>query len=158
MWVLEPNRFFGLYGYTDLRGRWLDPDQPRPAAYMEAIWGFLLNELPGGRTRLVVSGYQTFRPRWIERFAAEWVLILVSWIMQARMMAVLKRNIERAAVAQPHTVTGPRIRLPEPDRANFKRRLPVYVDLAADQDTNAADRGCTVTGDVPCWNGASWRR
>jgi proline iminopeptidase len=98
--VLEPNRFFGLYGYTDLRGRWLDPDQPRPAAYMEGIWGFLLNELPGGRTRLVVSGYQTFRPRWIERFAADWLLLPMSWIMSARMLAVLKRNIERATQAQ----------------------------------------------------------
>jgi hypothetical protein len=96
--VLEPSRFFGLYGYTDLRGRWLDPHQPRPAAYMEAIWGFQLNELPGERTRLVVSGYQTFRPRRIERFAAE-SLLPVSWIMQARMLAVLQRNIERAAHA-----------------------------------------------------------
>jgi hypothetical protein len=104
--VLEPSRFLGLYGYSDLQGRWLDPDKPRPAAYMEAIWGFLLNELPGGSTRLVVSGYQTFRPRWIERFAAEWVLLPVSWIMQARMLAVLKRNIERAADARPLTITG----------------------------------------------------
>lgn len=106
--VLEPNRFLGLYGYADLLGRWLDPNQPRPAAYMEAIWGFLLNELPGGRTRLVVSGYQTFRPRGIERFAADWVLLPVSWIMQARMLAVLKRNIERAAHAhaQADTVTA----------------------------------------------------
>ena len=53
--VLEPNRFLGLYGYTDLRGRWLDPKEPRPAAYTEALWGFELNELFGGRTRLVVS-------------------------------------------------------------------------------------------------------
>lgn len=103
--VCEPNRFFGLYGYTDLRGRWLDPNEPRPTSYMEAIWGFLLNELPGGHTRLVVSGYQTFRPLWIERFAADWALLPVSWIMQVRMLAVLKRNIERAAQAQPHTVT-----------------------------------------------------
>jgi proline iminopeptidase len=98
--VLEPNRFLGLYGYTDLRGRWLDRNEPRPAAYMEAIWGFLLDELPGGNTRLVVSGYQTFRPRWMERFAADWLVLPVSWIMQARMLAVLKRNIERATHAQ----------------------------------------------------------
>jgi hypothetical protein len=50
--VIEPNRFLGLYGCTDLRGRWLDPSKPRPSAYMEAIWGFLLHELPDGRTRL----------------------------------------------------------------------------------------------------------
>lgn len=98
--VLEPNRFLGLYGCTDLRGQWLDPKVPRPASYMEGIWGFLLNELPGGRTRLVVSGYQTFRPKRIERFAADWLLLPVSWIMSARMLAVLKRNIERATHTQ----------------------------------------------------------
>ena len=103
--VLEPNRFLGLYGYSDLRGRWLDPKEARPTAYMEGIWGFLLNEQAGGHTRLVVSGYQTFRPRWIERFAGDWLTLPVSWIMQARMLAVLKRNIERANDAQVHTVT-----------------------------------------------------
>jgi len=103
--VLEPNRFLGLYGYTDLRGRWLDPKEPRPAAYMEAIWGFLLNELSGERTRLVISGYQTFRPRWIERFVSDWLLLPTAWIMQARMLAVLRRNVERATHPQVDTVT-----------------------------------------------------
>ena len=102
--VIEPNRFLGLYGYTDLGGRWLDPTQPRPSSYMEALWGFLLNELPDGRTRLVISGYQTFRPVWVERFIASWLLISLSWPMQARMMAVLKRNIERAVRAGATTV------------------------------------------------------
>jgi len=104
--VIEPNRFLGLYGYTDLRGRWLDPTQPRPSSYMEALWGFLLNELFDGRTRLVISGYQTFRPRWVERFIAPWLLIALSWPMQARMMAVLKRNIERAARTGTATAPG----------------------------------------------------
>jgi proline iminopeptidase len=105
--VMEPNRFLGLYGYSDLLGRWLDPKEPRPSSYMEAIWGFHLRELPGGRTRLVVSGYQTFRPRWMERFYAEWLMLPVSWIMTARMLVVLKRNIERAtqAGAQPAIVS-----------------------------------------------------
>lgn len=94
---LEPNRFLGLYGYTDLRGRWLDPDEPRPAAYTEGLWGFLLSELPGGRTRLVTSGYQAFRPRWLEGLILYWLYVPLVWPMQARMLAVLKRNIERAA-------------------------------------------------------------
>ncbi len=98
--VIEPNRFLGLYGYTTYSGRWLDPKDPRPRSYMEALWGFWLNELPEGRTRLVIGGYQAFRPRWVERFAS-WLLILVTWPMQARMMAVLKRNVER--VVQPQT-------------------------------------------------------
>ena len=102
--ALEPNRFFGLRGLTDLRGRNLDPKQARPSAYVEGLWGFQLKELPGGRTRLVIGGYQAFRPRWIERFVASWLYIPVVWIMQARMLAVLKRNIERATNARPHTV------------------------------------------------------
>jgi proline iminopeptidase len=94
--VIEPNRFLGLYGLSDLIGRWLDPQQPRPSSYMESIWSFHLRELPGGRTRLVVGGYQTFRPRWLERFYAEWLMLPVSSIMSARMLKELKRNIERA--------------------------------------------------------------
>jgi len=98
--ALEPNRFLGLRGLSDLRGRSLDPEQPRSPAYMEGLWGFLLDELPGGRTRLVISGYQALRPRWLGRFVFYWLYIPVTWPMQARMLAVLKRNIERAAVRE----------------------------------------------------------
>src|SRR5215470_16803828 len=78
----------------------LEPKQPRPSVYTEGLWAFLLNELPGGRTRLVISGYQTFRPRWLERIVNYWLYIPVVWPMQARMLAVLKRNIEQAARAR----------------------------------------------------------
>jgi proline iminopeptidase len=76
---------------------------------MEGIWGFHLRPLPDGGTRLVISGYQAFRPRWIERFIASWVLLPVSWPMQVRMMAVLKRNVEHAvASSATHPVTSGR--------------------------------------------------
>ena len=82
--ALEPNRFLGLRGLWDLRrGRVLDPTQPRPSAYMEGLWAFLLEQLPGGRTRLVISGYQAMRPRWLERFFNYWLYIPVTWPMQA---------------------------------------------------------------------------
>jgi hypothetical protein len=93
--ALEPNRFLGLHGFSDLRGRRLDPERPRPTAYTEGLWGFLLSELPGGRTRLVIGGYEAFRPRWLERYVTSWLFVPVVWIMQARMLVVLKRNIER---------------------------------------------------------------
>lgn len=102
--ALEPNRFLALRVLTDLRGRNLDPKRPRPSAYIEGLWGFLLKELPGGHARLVIGGYQAIRPRWIERFVNYWLYVPVTWIMQARMLAVLKRNIERAANTRPHTV------------------------------------------------------
>ncbi|HUC36224.1 MAG TPA: hypothetical protein VMR97_03790 [Acidimicrobiales bacterium] len=104
--ALEPNRFLGLRGLTDLRGRNLDPKQPRPLSYVEGLWGFQLNELPGGRTRLVIGGYQAIRPQWLERFVNYWLYIPVTWIMQARMLAVLKRNIERASNAGSLPVTS----------------------------------------------------
>lgn len=97
--VMEPGRFLGLRGLSDLRGRPLDPDEPRPAGYTEGLWGFLLADLPGGRTRLIISGYQVIRPRWLDRFASYWLYMPLVWPMQARMLAVLKRNIERAAAS-----------------------------------------------------------
>jgi hypothetical protein len=109
--ALEPNRFLGLHGLTDLRLRNLDPKQPRPRAYTEGLWGFLLNELPGGRTRLVIGGYEAIRPRWLGRIFSQ---IPVVWVMQARTLAVLKRNIERGVASSPpsaHSLpqpTGPR--------------------------------------------------
>jgi hypothetical protein len=102
--VLEPNRFLGLYGFSDLRGRILDPTRPRPSANMEALWGFQLNELPSGRTRLVISGWQAMHPRWLGRLTYYWLFPPMVWIMQARMLAVLKHNIERVANPRPDTI------------------------------------------------------
>jgi proline iminopeptidase len=104
--VLDPDRFLGLHGLSDLRGRALDPQQPRPTAYTEGLWGFLLKELPGGRTRLVIGGYQVLRPRWLERVLDYWVSAPVVWIMQARMLTVLKRNVERETTRP--ALSGPR--------------------------------------------------
>jgi hypothetical protein len=92
--ALEPNRFLGLHGLSDLRGRRLDPKQSRPSAYTEGLWGFLLDPLPEGRTRLVIGGYEAFRPRWLGSLASFFGVAIV-WIMQARMLVVLKRNVER---------------------------------------------------------------
>lgn len=98
--ALEPGRFLGLRALYDLRGRLLDPKEHRPAGYLEGLWGFQLKALPDGRTRLVISGYQAMRPRWIGHFVFYWLYVPVTWIMQARMLAVLKRNIEREAKRQ----------------------------------------------------------
>ena len=92
--ALEPTRFLGLRGLSDLRGRVLDPTQPRPSAYVEGLWGFLLEELPGDHTRLVVSGYQAMRPRWLEGPFNFWVYPVVHWPMQVRQFANVKRNVE----------------------------------------------------------------
>jgi proline iminopeptidase len=105
--VLEPNRFLGLHGLSDLRGRSLESGWPRPSAYTEGLWGFQLKELPGGKTRLVVGGYQTIRPRWLGRFLSYWLYPPIVWVMQARMLAVLTRNVERTPTETTPQAPGP---------------------------------------------------
>lgn len=97
--ALEPRRFLGLRGVSDFHGRILDPTQPRPAAYTEGLWGFLLEDLPGDRTRLVVSGYQALRPRCLEGPFNFWVYPLMHWPMQIRQFANIKRNVENTGAA-----------------------------------------------------------
>lgn len=60
------------------------------------LWGFLLSELTAGRTRLLIGGYEVFRPGWLGRLVSFWVSPTVVWIMQELMLAVLKRNAEQA--------------------------------------------------------------
>jgi len=93
--ALEPDRFLGLRMSLDLRGRPFDPAGALPRSYTDSLWGFLLQELPGDRTRLVVSGYWSLRPRWLQPIAGLVVLEPTHWIMQTRQFANLTRRIER---------------------------------------------------------------
>ncbi|MBI4500629.1 MAG: hypothetical protein HY700_05660 [Gemmatimonadetes bacterium] len=95
--ALEPERFLALRMSVDLRGRRFDPRGPRPRFYSDSAWSFLLEKLPGDRTRLVVSGYWDFRPHWLEPFVRFLLLEPSTWVMQARQNAGLKRRAEREA-------------------------------------------------------------
>ena len=68
----------------------------RPDFYVDALWGFTLTELPGGRTRLVVSGYSSARPRLLQAILDFLFWEPAHWIMQTRQFANLKRRAERA--------------------------------------------------------------
>jgi hypothetical protein len=94
--ALEPERFLGLRASLDLRGRPFDPKGPRPRFFTDSLWGFLLEDLPGGRTRLVVSGYWALRPRWLQTVVSVLLLEPSHWIMQTRQFANLKRLAEAA--------------------------------------------------------------
>jgi hypothetical protein len=93
--ALEPERFLGLRASCDLAGHQFDPAGPRPRFYTDSLWGFLLKELPEGRTRLVVSGYWALEPRWLQPVATFLVLEPTHWIMQMRQFANLKRYAAR---------------------------------------------------------------
>jgi proline iminopeptidase len=94
--ALEPERFLGLRTAIDLRGRRLDPAGPPPQCSTDSLWGFLLEPLPGGRTRLVVSGYWAFRPRWLQPLMSALFIEPEHWIMQTRQFTNLKRRVESA--------------------------------------------------------------
>lgn len=93
--ALEPERFLALRMSLDLRGHPFDPRGPRPRFYTDSTWSFLLKELPGGRTRLVVSGYWLLQPRWLQPIMSVLVLEPSHWIMQTRQFANLKRLAKR---------------------------------------------------------------
>jgi proline iminopeptidase len=92
--ALEPGRFLGLRMSLDLRGRPFDPAGERPRHYTDSIWGFLLEERPAGRTRLVVSGYWALRPRWLQPVLSFAVLEPSHWFMQTRQFTNLRHRAE----------------------------------------------------------------
>ena len=81
---------------VDLLGRRFDPEQP-PRYYSDSLWAFRLEPLAGDRTRLVVSGYWAFRPKWLQGIVGFLFIEPSTWIMQTRQFAGLKRRAERAA-------------------------------------------------------------
>ena len=97
--ALESERFLALRAPINLRGgRPFDTAGPRPLFYIDALWGFQLNELPEGRTRLVVSGYAAARPRFLQMIADRLFWEPAHWAMQTRQFANLKRRAEREPI------------------------------------------------------------
>jgi len=96
--ALERGRFLGLRASFDLRhGRWFDPTGTPPPFFTDSLWGFLLEPLPDGNTRLVVSGYWALRPRWLQPIMSVLFLEPEHWIMQMRQFRNLKRLTEGSA-------------------------------------------------------------
>jgi hypothetical protein len=96
--VVEPERFLALRAAFDVRGRQYTSSSPRPPAYTDATWCFLLKELPGERTRLIVSGYGAGRPRAVQALAGFLFWEPAHFIMQRRQFTNLKRRTERGTV------------------------------------------------------------
>jgi proline iminopeptidase len=93
--ALEPRRFLALRAPLDLLGRPFDTAGPRPRLFSDSLWGFLLEELPEGRTRLVISGYASARPRLLQAIGNFLFWEPAHWIMQTRQFANLERRAGR---------------------------------------------------------------
>lgn len=92
---LEPERVLVLRSSIDVRGqRPFDTAGPRPRFFIDGIWTFVLEELPQGRTRMVVRSVGSVRPRLLLGAAN-----FVFWdpahvVMQTRQLRNLKRLAE----------------------------------------------------------------
>jgi hypothetical protein len=105
--ALEPERILCLRMSLDLRGRTFNPAGARPRSFTDSTWRFLLGELPGGRTRLVVSGYWSLRPRWLQPVMSAVVLEPSHWVMQTRQFANLKRRADHDAAGADEPAVAP---------------------------------------------------
>jgi proline iminopeptidase len=106
--ALDPERFLALRASLHLDGRPFEPAGPRPRFYSDSSWGFALTELPGGRTRLVVSRYGSSHPRALTAIGDLVFWEPAHWIMQTRQLINLKRRAERQAppAGDLHDVAG----------------------------------------------------
>lgn len=95
--ALEAPHFLGLRASVDLgQGRPYSPQGPRPTHYLDTLWGFQLLELPGERTRLIVSGYASSHPRWLQAVSEFLFWEPAHWIMQTRQFNNLQRRVTAA--------------------------------------------------------------
>jgi hypothetical protein len=93
--AVEPERFLALRAPLDLHGgRPFATARRPPRLYSDSLWAFLLQEVPGERTRLVVSGYAAGRPRPLLALANLLVWEPAHWIMQIRQFGNLRRRAE----------------------------------------------------------------
>ena len=129
--ALEFERFLGLRASIDLRGaRPFDASGRRPRFYIDALWGFQLKGLPEDRTRLVVSGYASARPRLLQVIADLFFWEPAHWIMQTRQFTNLKRRAERRPT----------------EMRTIGRRRRIGTSLRRSLGGRHA-----ATGEKPCW-------
>jgi proline iminopeptidase len=93
--AVEPERFLGLRAAMDLKGRQFDSSGPRPRHFTDSLWAFQLTELPGHRTRLVVSAYSVSRPKLFGWLTGLLFWEPAHWIMQTRQFRNLKARVEQ---------------------------------------------------------------
>ncbi|MHB8879315.1 MAG: hypothetical protein ACYC8T_36940 [Myxococcaceae bacterium] len=93
--ALEPERFLALRVLTS-GGRQYDSAGPRPRSFADSLWAFQLKELPGGRTRLIVSVYGVSHPRLPSAVRGFLFWEPAHFVMQTRQFANLKRRAEGA--------------------------------------------------------------
>lgn len=79
--------------------RSIPSDGPRPARFTDSTWAFVLQPLPGERTRLVVRGRGTGAPHWLIAASNLGFWDPAHVVMQIRQLRNLRRRAERSGRA-----------------------------------------------------------
>lgn len=92
---LEPERVLVLRSSVDVRRRRpFNPAGPRPRVFVDGVWAFVLEELPKGKTRLMVRSFGAVRPRLLLGPANLVFMDPAHVVMQVRQLRNLKRRVE----------------------------------------------------------------
>ncbi|MFD8588532.1 hypothetical protein ACFV1B_03075 [Streptomyces sp. NPDC059637] len=96
--VVDPPRTLVLHACLSLpSGVPFDPAGPRPRAWTEGVWGFHLEPLPGGRTRLLVRTVGRDEPRLPMRPVSVLFGEPAHLVMQRRQFRNLRARVEPGA-------------------------------------------------------------
>lgn len=97
---LEPERTMVLRSTISLEdGASYDPDASTPAKHIDGVWSFHLRPLGDQRTRLVIRGEGTGRPKLLNDIVGWLFFTNAHWIMQTKQFKELKRRAEQGAPA-----------------------------------------------------------
>jgi hypothetical protein len=92
---LEPERALVLRSSIHVGARRpLDPSAPRPRSFLDGVWTFVLEELPEGKTRLIVRSFGAARPRLLLGAVNLALADPAHVVMQTRQLRNLKRRAE----------------------------------------------------------------
>jgi hypothetical protein len=105
--MLEPDQHLVLHSREHLPPGWAE----KYGAAIDWTWAFVLDELPGGRTRFILRSRLRLEPRWVEACYLA-AIVPADFVMSRQMMRGLAKRVE--AMSGEDSASGA---VPVPDRA-----------------------------------------
>lgn len=87
--LLEPNRYLVLHSREHLPPAW----EERYGASIDWSWAFVLDELPGGRTRFISRSRLHLEPRWVRIFYLA-LIVPADFVMSRQMLRGVRQRAE----------------------------------------------------------------
>ena len=92
--AIEPQRMIMLYAGVDTStGEKLEPTKPMPEQYLNTSWVWLLEELDGSSTRLLVRFRQDYNPSRLNRLVYRFSSEFGAFFMERRTLLGVKHRV-----------------------------------------------------------------